>query len=101
MNEVTFSPERHALLVRMLKEKGITARPRQTVPRRNTTEPSPLSYGQQRLWFLDQLDQGNSSYNMPLAVCITGRLDVKALERTLNEIVRRHEVLRTTISVID
>jgi amino acid adenylation domain-containing protein/FkbM family methyltransferase len=100
-SEVTFSPKRHELLVRMLKEKGITAKPRQTVPRRTTSESSPLSYAQQRLWFLDQLEQGNSSYNMPIAVRITGRLDVKSLERTLNEIVRRHEVLRTTIRVID
>ena len=101
MNQVIFSPKRQELLARMLKEKGITVGPRQTVPRRTTSEPGPLSYAQQRLWFLDQLEQGNSSYNMPTAVRITGRLDVQALEHTLNEIVRRHEVLRTTISVID
>ncbi|HJT26990.1 MAG TPA: condensation domain-containing protein, partial [Pyrinomonadaceae bacterium] len=101
MNEVTFSPKRFELLVRMLKEKGISVRPRLTIPRRTTSDPSPLSYAQQRLWFLDQLEQGNSSYNMPVAVRLMGRLDIKALERTLNEIVQRHEVLRTTISVID
>ncbi|HEY0728979.1 MAG TPA: amino acid adenylation domain-containing protein, partial [Pyrinomonadaceae bacterium] len=56
----------------------------------------PASFAQQRLWFLDQLEPNSALYNIPLAVRMQGRLDVTALERTLNEIVRRHEVLRTT-----
>ncbi|HKH45887.1 MAG TPA: amino acid adenylation domain-containing protein, partial [Thermoanaerobaculia bacterium] len=59
----------------------------------------PLSLGQQRLWFLDQLEPGNPAYNVPLAVRLTGdggELSVEALERTLGEVVRRHAVLRTS-----
>ncbi len=61
----------------------------------------PLSFAQQRLWFLDQLAPGNLFYNIPLAVRLKGRLDVAALERTLNEIVERHEILRTTFDTVD
>ncbi|MGA8431127.1 MAG: amino acid adenylation domain-containing protein [Candidatus Sulfotelmatobacter sp.] len=55
----------------------------------------PLSFAQQRLWFLDQLEPGNPLYNVPCAIHLEGNLDQDALERSLNEIVRRHEILRT------
>ena len=61
----------------------------------------PLSFAQQRLWFLDQLEPGNALYNCPGVVRLEGRLDVEAFERAINEIVRRHEVLRTRIEVED
>src|SRR5262245_46490960 len=55
----------------------------------------PLSFAQQRLWFLDQLAPNNPLYNLPAAVKLGGRLDLEVLESVVNEIVRRHEVLRT------
>ena len=61
--------------------------------------PLPLSFAQQRLWFLHQVESESPFYNVPAAVRLRGRLDVDALERTLTEVVRRHEVLRTTFSV--
>ncbi|HEU4456215.1 MAG TPA: amino acid adenylation domain-containing protein, partial [Longimicrobium sp.] len=58
-------------------------------------EPPPLSFAQERLWFLDQLEPGSAFYNLPFALRLRGALDVDALERSLGEIVRRHEALRT------
>ncbi|HEX3551675.1 MAG TPA: condensation domain-containing protein, partial [Thermoanaerobaculia bacterium] len=58
-------------------------------------EPLPLSFAQERLWFLDQLEPGSSAYNIPIALRLTGALDATALGRVLSEIVRRHAVLRT------
>ena len=55
----------------------------------------PLSYSQKRVWFVDQLEPGSAAYNIPCAVRLRGRLDEQALRRSLDEIVRRHEVLRT------
>jgi hypothetical protein len=61
----------------------------------------PTSFAQQRLWLLDQLEPGGHLYNLPVAVRLQGELDVRALEATLNEIIRRHEVLRTRFGMVD
>ena len=61
----------------------------------------PLSFAQLRLWFFDQLEPGNSFYNIFTALRLTGCLDEVALEKTLSEILRRHETLRTTFSMVE
>ncbi len=61
----------------------------------------PLSFSQKRLWFLDQLDPGTGTYNIPLTYKLKGELNVNALESSLNEIVRRHEILRTNFIVVN
>ena len=61
----------------------------------------PLSFAQQRLWFLDQMTPGNPFYNIPAAIPLHGQIDVAALEQTLNEIVRRHETFRTTFHQVN
>jgi amino acid adenylation domain-containing protein len=58
----------------------------------------PLSFAQQRLWLLDRLEPGSAAYNLPLAYRVDGALDAASLERALGEVLRRHEVLRTTIA---
>ncbi len=64
-------------------------------------EPLKLSFPQERLWFLDQLGGNNSIYNIPFAFRIEGSLDKSALEQSLQEIVRRHEALRTNFSAVE
>jgi NRPS condensation-like uncharacterized protein/acyl carrier protein len=77
---------------------GLEAPPIVRVPRDGEL---PLSFAQQRLWFLDQLEPGSIFYNISSAIKLTGVLDVDAMERALTEIVRRHEVLRTTFSQVN
>src|SRR5205823_6011163 len=66
------------------------------VERAGRERPLPLSYAQQRLWFIEQLEPGSTAYNMPLRLRLRGELDREALKRSVREIVRRHEVLRTS-----
>ncbi|HLL45921.1 MAG TPA: amino acid adenylation domain-containing protein, partial [Longimicrobiaceae bacterium] len=61
----------------------------------------PLSFAQERLWFIDQLEPGSAAYNIPVARRLEGALDRAALERSLGEIVRRHEALRTVFREVN
>jgi amino acid adenylation domain-containing protein len=72
--------------------------PLQPVPRDG---PLPLSYAQQRLWFLEQLEPSRAVYNLPLAWRFSGILNVSALEQSLGEMVQRHAILRTTFPSVD
>src|SRR6185295_15992362 len=69
-------------------------------PKRSTDRPTVLSVAQQRLWFLDQLLRGNSAYNLRTAVRLSGLLDLRSLEESIDAVVNRHEVLRTTIKSV-
>ena len=80
------------------KENGVKAPPLHRVEREQAI---PLSFAQQRLWFLDQLEPDSPFYNIPESMRMIGQVDVELLERALNEIVRRHEVLRTTFETVD
>jgi amino acid adenylation domain-containing protein len=93
------SPGERAALVMRLKKKPAELTPEQTIQRRKDSGPVPLSFAQQRVWFLEQM--GYSNYFVSGTSRLTGLLDVKALERSLNEVVQRHEVLRTTFTTID
>jgi len=70
------------------------------IPRRPAGQ-APLSFAQQRLWFLDQLDPDSLAYHRPAHILLRGPLDVSILERCLDEILERHEVLRTTFPSAD
>jgi amino acid adenylation domain-containing protein len=65
------------------------------------TVTMPLSYAQQRLWFLDQLEPDSSAYNVPMAFSLRGRLKTPALTQVITEVVRRHESLRTSFPTLD
>ena len=96
------SPEKRELLAYLLEEEGIASPPTQAIPRReNSDELPPLSFAQQWMWLLNQLQPDSAAYNEPTAVRLTGSLNVTVLEQSLNEIVRRHDILRTTITTVE
>ena len=74
-------------------ERGLPTPPLQPVPRGGDL---PLSFAQQRLWFLDRLEPGSPMYNIPVSLRVTGPFDVAVFEQSLTEVVSRHEILRTT-----
>ncbi len=85
----------HARLQQLRRKDGEGSSRR--IPRRETgSGDAPLSFQQEQLWFLDQLDPGSSAYNQPSAIRLSGDLDARALTLALEEIVGRHEALRTT-----
>ena len=90
---------RRELLARMLAEQGILPPGERSERRRGAA--GLLSFAQERLWFLDQLDPGSSAYNIARALRLSGRLDAKALVGAVNEVVRRHEVLRANFPCVD
>jgi len=94
------SPKQRQALFEKLQEKGLkaarthpTAPPILRVPR---DRDLPLSFSQQRLWFIDQIEPGNPAYNIPQVLRLAGEIDPRLLQWIFSEIVRRHESLRTT-----
>ncbi len=87
--------------IEMLRAAGDSATTPPPIERVSRSGPLPLSFAQQRLWFIDQLEAGSPFYNSPAAVRLSGPLDLTALGRTFTEVVRRHEVLRTHFRVVE
>ena len=81
-NIVNTAEQKRALLAKLLKE--------------NKSKVLPASFAQKRLWLLDQMEPNGAHYNLPLAIELHGDLQVKALNEAFNELVKRHETLRTT-----
>ncbi|MEH1973960.1 MAG: amino acid adenylation domain-containing protein [Nostoc sp.] len=69
--------------------------------REKTTSVQPLSYAQQGLWFINQLNPDSPTYNIPIVISLKGCINLVALQDSLNEIINRHEVLRTSFAVVD
>ncbi|WP_431262155.1 amino acid adenylation domain-containing protein [Roseateles chitinivorans] len=91
----------HKLLQRRLEDRS-AGRDARRITRADRNGPLPVSYAQQRLWFLDRLDAAaGAAYHMPVALRLSGALNREALQATLDGLVRRHEILRTRFASVD
>lgn len=99
----SLSPDERSALVMQLKRKvrGAEREVDHAIRPRERSIDAPLSLAQQRLWFLHQLDPANDPYYLPFYYRLSGALNSGALERSLNELIRRHEILRTVFKEID
>ncbi|HEY0737024.1 MAG TPA: amino acid adenylation domain-containing protein [Herpetosiphonaceae bacterium] len=94
------SEQKRALLARLLKERGVDPSTLPIPLRTGDRSHAELSFAQQRLWFLNQLEPDSPFYNVYAVVRLTGPLDVDALQRAVDAIVQRHEILRTIFPLV-
>ncbi|HEX6290946.1 MAG TPA: amino acid adenylation domain-containing protein, partial [Herpetosiphonaceae bacterium] len=95
------SAEDLELFAYLLEDEGVDPDSQRVIPRRDPNADIPLSLAQLRMWVLDRWEPGNPASNIPFAVRLKGHLSIAAFQRSLNEIVRRHEALRTTFRVVN
>ena len=96
------TPTQRELLLLRMNRTNKQQQKRQMIKRQSREGvPLPLAFAQLRLWFLDQFEPGSAAYNVPTAMRLSGPLDVAALEKAIGEILRRHEVLRTSFTVVN
>src|SRR4051812_24045321 len=94
--QTPLSVERQLLLAKRLRGRAGSGSDSRQILTRGPGETAPLSAAQHQLWVADQMKPGNPAYNVPVAYRVLGELDLCALETSLNRIVQRHEILRTS-----
>ena len=92
--------KKQELLKKILAKKGINVTTK-NIPRRSDNEPVTLSFAQEQLYFLHELEADKTTYNTPFPVEISGNLDVDILEKVIGIIIQRHEILRTNFKQVD
>src|SRR5687767_15092026 len=94
----TLAAAKQAMLEKRLQALKAGGTTQSGIPRVSREQPLPLSFAQERLWFLDQLQRGNPAYNLVDAWRLKGPVQIELLEQAFNEVVQRHESLRTGFS---
>ncbi len=100
IDHAQLTPAKRALLEMRLRGNASLRTAAQTIERRPEGSSAPLSFAQQRLWFLHQMAPESAAYNMPAAFRLEGILNLSALEEAFNEVIQRHEILRTSYDEI-
>ena len=94
------SSQRTLLERRLLEQRSVAAAAAR-IPRRSLLTPVPLSYSQELLWLLSELEGRGVAYNAPAAFRLQGPVDASSLQQALDGLVSRHEILRTTYDLVD
>src|SRR6185295_17301280 len=94
------SPAKRALLELRLRQNAVRQPVSPILPRKDPSQ-APLSFAQERLWFLDQLEPNGALYNVPRALRLQGTLDAEALQQALDKLVARHETFRTRFELVN
>ena len=89
------TPQQRALLEKKLREKSRTKKKSGSIPVRENKDEYPMSFAQERLWFLHQLNPDSAFYNMPAMVKISGNIDLEILQKSIDKVIERHEILRS------
>src|SRR6185369_15678563 len=97
-SKIDFSAARRALLAKLMQDEGLARTSSQGIPVRAERNRAPLSMTQRRLWFINQLEPDNPVYNNHFAFRLKGVVNLPPLQQAIDEIVNRHEVLRTTFA---
>jgi len=95
---LTFSPVKQALRAQLFSRASLASGRHPEIPLRPNRESAPLSFAQHQMWVMDQMAPGNPAYNLSIGFRLGGPLDARALEAGFNEVIKRHEILRTTFS---
>src|SRR5687767_7631044 len=94
--KISLSDAKRALLAKRLRSEVGSPRAQETITRCAGEGPAfPLSFAQERMWFVSQLDPDAAVYNIPASMLIRADVDIPTLERAAAEVIRRHEALRT------
>lgn len=106
MNDISkriaaLSPEQKAIFERRLQAQTSKQMPLQKLPRNGSEQTFPVSFAQERLWFLEQLEAEANFHNLPMIMQLKGTVHIPILAQSISEIVRRHEALRTVFTTVD
>ncbi len=101
VTKTALSADKRALLEQRLKGGGLDSARDSVIPKRLEGGSTPVSFSQRQMWVIDQITPGSPAYNLPTGYRLRGPLNVAVLERSLNEVVKRHEGLRTTFGSED
>ncbi len=99
--DLALSEKKRALLEQLIREEGLDSPDEARIPRSENADRARLSFAQQRLWFINELEPGNPVYTNHFAARLTGTINLTALVQSVNELVQHHDALRTTFAVVD